>query len=252
MDQAEVKKDVTWLGARLREPSTYLGLGMLLAALHVADASSWASALTSIGLGLGGIIGVLLPEGRAAPMKPAMTNPTTSAIAIGIIVFALAAAVGPALAQEPRTGGAQVKLPKLTGNPIQDFKPQTSGGTSEQNPLANLTDDVLAKLLADFTYAAARADATKNTVTAPCWHAWVTLLTAQQAPLKDAAGNPLTRPDPHLVVDAELASELINQLQPNSDLSIACAPTLQASQRNISTLVGAVLSGGALGLFKLP
>jgi hypothetical protein len=35
-------------------------------------------------------------------------------------------------------------------------------------------------------------------------------------------------------------------------LSIACAPTLQASQRNIATLLGAVLSGGALNLFKLP
>jgi hypothetical protein len=276
IDKAEVKKDVTWIGARLREPSTYLGLGALLAAFHLADAASWVSAVTSIGLGVGGIIGILLPEGKAAPVKPAATNPTTSALAMGIIVLALA--VSPALAQTkgapkntPSAAPADERFPAApaglrTGpGTILPCDPanllpgcRNADGTISQaagaqgNPLANLTDDVLAKLLADFTYAAARADATRNTVTAPCWHAWVTLLTAQQAPLKDAAGNPLTRPEPHLVVDAELASELINQLQPNSDLSIACAPTLQASQRNISTLVGAVLSGGALGLFKLP
>jgi hypothetical protein len=273
MDKAEITKDVTWLGARLREPSTYLGLGALLAAFHLADASSWVSAVTSIGLGVGGIIGILLPEGKAAPVKPAVTNPTTSALAIGIIVLALA--VSPALAQTkgaPKAAPADERFPAAPGGGLRtvpgtilpcdpaNLLPgcRNADGTINQaaggqgNPLANLTDDVLAKLLADFTYAAARADATKNTVTAPCWHAWVALLTAQQAPLKDAAGKELTRPEPHLVVDAELASELINQLQPNSDLSIACAPTLQASQRNISTLVGAVLSGGALGLFKLP
>jgi hypothetical protein len=264
MDKAEITKDVTWLGARLREPSTYLGLGALLAAFHLADASSGVSAVTSIGLGIGGIIGILLPEGKAAPVKPAVTNPTTSALAIGIIVLALA--VSPALAQTkgaPKAAPADERFPAAPGavrtvpGTILPCDPanllpgcRNADGTINQaaggqgNPLANLTDDVLAKLLADFTYAAARADATKNTVTAPCWHAWVALLTAQQAPLKDAAGKELTRPEPHLVVDAELASELINQLQPNSDLS--------ASQRNISTLVGAVLSGGALGLFKLP
>jgi hypothetical protein len=134
---------------------------------------------------------------------------------------------------------------------------RTPDGTVNQagsggNPLANLNDEILAKLLADFTYAAARAHATNNTVTAPCWDAWVKLLTAQSQPLSDGKGTALTKPEPHAITDAELASELINQLQPNSDLSIACAPTLQASQRNIATLVGAVLSGGALGLFKLP
>ena len=273
IDKAEVKKDVAWLGARLREPSTYLGLSALLAAFHLADASSWVSAVTSIGLGVGGIIGILLPEGKAAPVKPAATNPTTSALAMGIIVLALA--VSPALAQTkgapraaPAAPAADDRFPVGQGAVTTHGLPcdpanllpgcRNADGSAHQgagaqgNPLANLTDDVLAKLLADFTYAAARADATRNTVTAPCWHAWVTLLTAQQAPLKDAAGNPLTKPDPHLITDAELASELINQLQPNSDLSIACAPTLQASQRNISTLVGAVLSGGTLGLFKLP
>jgi hypothetical protein len=184
--------------------------------------------------------------------------------AIAIVIVALALAASPAPAQQKGTAAARTVPGVIPGTTVPcdpaNLIPGcrnadgtvNRAGSGLSNPLANLTDDVIAKLLADFTYAAARAHATNNTVTAPCWDTWVKLLTAQSAPLKDAAGNALTKPDPHAVTDAELASELINQLQPNSDLSIACAPTLQASQRNIATLVGAVLSGGALGLFKLP
>ncbi|HVU42808.1 MAG TPA: hypothetical protein VHD86_17315, partial [Xanthobacteraceae bacterium] len=50
-DKAEVTQDISWLGARLREPSTYAGLGILLAAFHLADAGDWVSAITAIGTG---------------------------------------------------------------------------------------------------------------------------------------------------------------------------------------------------------
>jgi hypothetical protein len=176
------------------------------------------------------------------------------------IAFALLAA--PALGQDRRVpaqpqGTAALGKPPLC-DPLnlipgcRNADGSINPASGQANPLANLTDEAIAKLLADFTYAAARAHATGNTVTAPCWDAWVTLLSAQSQPLKDASGAVLAKPDPHLVTDAELMSELINQLQPNSPLSIACAPTLQASQRNIATLLGVVLSGGALNLFKLP
>jgi hypothetical protein len=175
------------------------------------------------------------------------------------VILALALATSPALAQQ-KGAPAQAAQPALC-NP---FSPalgcrwpdgtinQKQDGAAQANPLANLTDDVMRKLLADFTYAAALADAAGNTVTAPCWHAWVDILTKQQQPLADGKGNPLTKPDAHVVTDAEYLSEFINQLQPNSPLSLACAPALQASQKSIATLVGAVLSGGALNLFKLP
>ena len=120
------------------------------------------------------------------------------------------------------------------------------------NPFDNLTDDVLKKILADVTYAKALAKASGNDVTLPCWTVWVDIVTKQTQPVTDDAGNALTLPDPHFFVVAERASEFINQLQPNSKLSIACAATLQASQRSIGQLIGAVLGGGALGLFKLP
>jgi hypothetical protein len=197
---------------------------------------------------------------------------------IPITIAALALATSPALGQgraRPAAPAAPVQGVTTHGFPCDpaNLLPgcRNADGTVNQegagNLLEKLNDDVLAKLLADFTYASARAHATNNTITMPCWDAWVKLLTAQQQPLCGplapgataptpnacpAGQAPLSRPDPHVITTAELASELINELQPNSDLSIACAPTLQASQRNIATLVGAVLSGGALGLFKLP
>jgi hypothetical protein len=63
IDSAAAKQEASWIGARLREPSTYAGLAMLLAALHVGGAESWAHALASIGMGVGGIVAILLPEG---------------------------------------------------------------------------------------------------------------------------------------------------------------------------------------------
>ena len=120
------------------------------------------------------------------------------------------------------------------------------------NPFDNLTDDVLRKILADVTYAKALAKSAGNDVTLPCWTAWVDLVTAQTAPLKDDAGNVLTQPDPHFFVAAERASEFINQIQPNSKLYIGCSAALNQSRMAIGQLISAVLSGGALGLFKLP
>ena len=69
---------------------------------------------------------------------------------------------------------------------------------------------------------------------------------------KSPTPTPLTLPDPHLIVIMERTRELIQQLQPNSTISLGCAPLQAAAQKDLSTLVGTVLSGGALGLLKLP
>jgi hypothetical protein len=66
-----LKTETSYLGARLREPSTYAGLGGILIAaglflgLHPPEGT--AQAITMIGEGLGGILGgiaILLPEGK--------------------------------------------------------------------------------------------------------------------------------------------------------------------------------------------
>lgn len=178
--------------------------------------------------------------------------------------FALALALvaaAPAFAQQrPRPGAVE---PAAARPPLCDplnlipgcRNPDGSvnqGSSVQGNPFENLTDDVLKKILADVTYAQALAKASNNKVTQQCWDAWVTLVTAQTQPVKDAQGNILALPDPHFFVLAERASEFINEIQPNSDLNIGCGAALNASKMAIGQLIGQVLAGGALGLFKMP
>ena len=61
-DRAAVDQEVSWFGKRLREPSTYAGLAVLLGAFHFGNAQDWVAALSSIGVGVGGVIAILLPE----------------------------------------------------------------------------------------------------------------------------------------------------------------------------------------------
>ena len=56
---------VTWVLARLKEPSTYAGLAGLLVAAHLCgDCSTWADAVKYVGIGLASAAAVLLPEGK--------------------------------------------------------------------------------------------------------------------------------------------------------------------------------------------
>lgn len=48
--------------ARLREPSTYAGLVGVLMAFHVHDATSWANDLTTLGLGVAGVVAMVCKE----------------------------------------------------------------------------------------------------------------------------------------------------------------------------------------------
>jgi hypothetical protein len=147
---------------------------------------------------------------------------------------------------------AQQRQPfKPTGDLAKDIASR-QGAPADTNPLDELAAKIRKLSLDDFKYAAALAHATGNTVTAPCWDEWVKLLTAQQQPLNGPDGQPLKEPDPHLATDVERLSEMVAQLQPRSELSVACAPMATTAQKDAATLIGAVLSGGAMGLFKLP
>lgn len=108
---ADTKQEVSWVGARLREPSTYAGLGALFALAHVADASSWQHAVESIGLGLGGVIAILLPENAA------------KAVIVGLIAGSL---LGVSSAR-----AADVPLPKpkpFAVKAASPFIPTSTGG----------------------------------------------------------------------------------------------------------------------------
>ena len=176
-----------------------------------------------------------------------------------LVVLALVLAIAPAAAQVKRApaAGPAAALPRPPLCDPLNLIPgcRNSDGSINQetggNPFDNLTDDVLRKILADVTYAKALAKASGNDVTLPCWSAWVDLVTSQTQPLKDDAGSVLAKPDPAFFVAAERASEFINQIQPNSKLFIGCSAALNQSRMAIGQLISAVLSGGALGLFKL-
>jgi hypothetical protein len=213
---------------------------------------AWCGILSFLGSGL---LTALhgFSSGQGVPLTASAAQPPGALpkAVIAVLVVGLAT-----LALSPLPADAQIKKPPLTGDPIRDIGSAISSGNqgarSQGDPLGELAKKIAALSLADFKYAAALAHATGNNVTAPCWDEWVKLLTAQQQPLIGADGQPLTEPDPHLITSMERLSEMIRQLQPNSDLSVACAPAASAVQKDAATLIGAVLSGSALGLFKLP
>ena len=109
IDQQKVEAEISWLGARLREPSTYAGLSSLAAVaalFHLIPDGSGANLvkyITMIGMGVGGLIAILLPEAGGA--KPKLPGPNISSVA----VIALAVALGSAAAILPAY--AQPKLP---------------------------------------------------------------------------------------------------------------------------------------------
>lgn len=155
-------------------------------------------------------------------------------LAIGMSVLAFGWAT-PADAQENRAG----RLPPLI-NPLNQNKPQRL--TSPQD-IAAAIDKLF---LPDFQYASALAHATGNKVTAPCWDAWVKLIQARQQQLTGPDGQPLIKPDPHLVTDLELLSEMLRQLQPDSDISVGCGAMASATTKDIGTFVNTILTGGGI------
>jgi hypothetical protein len=170
------------------------------------------------------------------------------------IVVLLAAGLGLLLVAPAR---AQTSRPKPTGNPIVDIGNAIKGQQQQAAVAQNeSTEDLVGKLgklaLPDFEFALALSKATNNVVSTPCWQAWVDLLSAQEKPLTDASGTAVTEPSPHLATDVERISELLGALRPDSTLSTGCAALAAAGGKDAATLIQGILSGGALGLFKLP
>ena len=63
-DKARLEKDVSWIGARLREPSTYAGLAAVLGVMGLSTDPGLVKNLSMIGMGLGGLVSFLLPEAK--------------------------------------------------------------------------------------------------------------------------------------------------------------------------------------------
>jgi len=87
-DKQKAEREISWLGTRLREPSTYAGIAVVLAALHFGNASDWVSAITAIGTGIGGLIAIVLPEAN----RPRGNN--GGAVGRALVLLSLCAAAG--------------------------------------------------------------------------------------------------------------------------------------------------------------
>jgi hypothetical protein len=197
------------------------------------------------------------PPDTNALQKPTAEGVTRDALAqpprLSIVIL-LAAGLALSFAA---AASAQTPRPKPTGNPIVDIGNAIKGEQQQAAAARNeSTEDLVAKLgklaLPDFEFALAMSKATNNVVSTPCWQAWVALLSAQQKPLVGTDGQPLTEPDPHLATSVEKISELLAALRPDSTLSTGCAALAAAGGKDAATLIQGILSGGALGLFKLP
>jgi hypothetical protein len=85
---------------------------------------------------------------------------------------------------------------------------------------------------ADLKYAKALADSSGSPgakLRSACYGAWIaTIEQAQGVGLKDASGNPLAEPEPHVFSSFEQLAEIAETLQPTGPLMAACAPAWTA------------------------
>lgn len=242
IDKTEVARDISWLGTRLREPSTYAGLGVLLAAFHLANADDWVSAITAIGTGIGGIIAILLPEA-----KQPRGNGSAPGCALTMLVLCTAAAfvcAAPAMA-------ANRTLPRRSTVTVSG-KPTVT--QAQQNPLIVVRQFTIADLQA--ALADAQAQSPPDTVAANCYTALIPFVQSQaQNPLPAGAGVF------QALQKARDAKAYLANIQsptgPLASLNTACAPLVLDVQNTLVTLgvsVGVIANpaGAAATLSGLP
>jgi hypothetical protein len=106
----------------------------------------------------------------------------------------------------------------------------------------------------DLKYAKALADSVGSPgakLRSACYGAWiVTIEQAQGVGLKDASGNALTLPDPHVFSSFEQLAEVAETLQPTGPLMAACAPAWTALKLSAVQFFTMAVSG-AVGLSAL-
>ncbi len=92
IDRAKIERDVSWIGARLREPSTYAGLAVLLGMFGLHDVPDAVKDISEIGMGLGGLMAIFLPEMKKAVNGVAGASTTDRGQTLAIAVLCVTAA----------------------------------------------------------------------------------------------------------------------------------------------------------------
>jgi hypothetical protein len=247
MDKAKVERDVSWFGARLREPSTYAGLAVLLGMFGLHDVPQAVKDISEIGMGLGGLIAIFLPEVKKAVNGATAAASTDRGQAVAIAALCVTAActfVVPALAANK----AAAPQPKVAAS----SKPTVA--QAQQNPLVVLQRFTVADLQA--ALADAQAQTPPDTVAVNCYTALIPFVQSQvQNPLPSGAGAF------QALQKARDAKAYLANIQsptgPLAGLNTACAPLVLDVQNTLVTLgvsVGVIANpvGAAATLSGLP
>jgi len=197
---------------------------------------------------LGGILGfVVAGLTTIISNKPGIligTPPSKPIVIIALVLGSLFALPGSAHAQAPRPRAAIGQPPDLIQKLKDDFTAKT--GVQATGDLGfDLLRALDAKLLPDLQYALLLAKANNNKLTAGCWQAWIDVINTQQQAVKDAQGNDMPIPDPHVVTGFERIVDLRNMLQPESAFMMACSPVANLVKHDMIKFMGVVISGGA-------
>lgn len=138
-------------------------------------------------------------------------------------------------------------LAQLRKGPIATaIESKITGGTVTGKDVG---DDLLGalegRLLPDLKYALNVANGSGDTLTAPCWTAWIAMIEARQRGNVDEKGNEIPMPDPALITKFQKLMDIRNALQPTSPFMRACSPVAGVVKSDIRKFIGLVLTGGA-------
>jgi hypothetical protein len=129
----------------------------------------------------------------------------------------------------------------------------TAGGLIPGLDLKVVWAGIVSSTQADMIYAKAMADNVGSPGSKLRSQCYAALITANEqangTTLKDAAGNPLPRPDPAIITGVEQAAELVDNLSATAPLTAACAPAANALQQNVLQFIAALVTGTAAKAF---
>ena len=245
INMTKVERDVSWIGARLREPSTYAGLAVLLGMLGLHDVPQVVKDISEIGMGLGGLIAIFLPEVKKTVNAAAAAADRSQVVAIAALcVMSASMFAVPAMAAN--------KAPAPQSKAAVSSKPTVA--QAQQNPLVVLQRFTVQDLQA--ALADAQAQTPPDTVAANCYTAMIPFVQSQvQNPLPSGAGAF------QALQKARDAKAYLANIQsptgPLAGLNIACAPLILDVQNTLLTLgvsVGVIANpaGAAATLSGLP
>jgi hypothetical protein len=233
---ANAEQEISWIGARMREPSTYAGLSGLAAAAAIfglipsTDANELVKDITVAGMAIGGILGIVLPEASRVIGKFSK--------AAGAILLAIALAS--ALHADPAMAD---NLPKRAAPPTAPGKQSLTANDIQQNPLVLL--DQLAITDLQNALADANAQTPPDTAAANCYTALLALKASPAFSAPPAGSGVFYGIQKGRDLEAQIAT-LASPNGPLAQLNNACAAWTQS---NLQTLIAI---GGAVGLVANP